>query len=363
VRVVHVTSWNERCGIATYAARLTRELAAIGLEQAVVARTPRSEPVALSDVHVRAVFDAKRPAEAAARVLASTGDADVVHLQFNFGVVPPRMLLAVVPALVRRGARVVVTLHAVTAPADPLFFARSLPALRGATLVLLGVARWPLESIARRFVDIARLPHGVPTFAEVDVMTARARLGVAFDPVVSTSGFALAHKRFDRLVSALPALARRFPNVGLVGACTRYPSPSSDRVIEELDALARRLGVADRVALSHDFLDDDALALRLFAGDVIALPYGRTRELASGAAAVALATGRRLAVSDARCFDAVRAFTEPLGDDVAGDLARLLAVRETETQAAARRAALDAEHGYAAVARRLVELYRARRSP
>ena len=62
MRVVHVTTWNERCGIAAYAARIAAELERLGVEQSVVARAPLTPPVDLGRLPVRGTFDPTHPA-------------------------------------------------------------------------------------------------------------------------------------------------------------------------------------------------------------------------------------------------------------------------------------------------------------
>ena len=365
MQVVHVTTWNERCGIATYAARMTSALSELGVEQAVVARRPLSEGEALADARILGTFApfvrGARPGDVADAIVAAASRAPgVIHIQFNFAVVPPPVLAELVPALTAAKRPVVVTFHSLSAPDDEAFAVRMLPSLRGITGVLLDERAWPLEALARRYLHIERTPHGIPVFPPADMRAARARLGgcVDFDPLIATSGFCLPHKGLPRLVEALPRLAERFPNIGLVAPCARFPHWSSDETIEEVHALADRLGVSQRVRFRHDFLPEAELVLHLQAADWIVLPYDDTRESASGAASLALGSGRPVAVSRSPIFDSIRPFVHTLARaDLAAELTGLLERPLDESALASRRKAIEKSLSFGAVARRLVDIY------
>src|SRR5579872_621871 len=73
----------------------------------------------------------------------------------------------------------------------------------------------------------------------------------AEDPTILSVGRLIARKGFDRVIAALPALLRRLPSV-------RYEIVGEGPQRRELEALARRLGVADRVHFLGA-IDDEAL--------------------------------------------------------------------------------------------------------
>ena len=134
------------------------------------------------------------------------------------------------------------------------------------TLTERGAAEHLARGIGRAAQYVA-VPSGVPT-AELRAAAparhrARARLGLDPDAfVVVGLGRLVPIKGFDLLVRALPAVVAQIPSarVLLVGG-----GPERER----LDALARSLGVAERLELTGEVVD---VTTHLAAADLLAVP-------------------------------------------------------------------------------------------
>jgi mannosylfructose-phosphate synthase len=109
---------------------------------------------------------------------------------------------------------------------------------------------------------------------------ARRRLG--FDrPTVLALGRVAANKGYDLLLQAMPVVRERIPAVELVLAVgSTSPTPGEAQQIEDLQRLARELGIDEHVEF-RDYIPDDELATVYQAADVFALssryePIGMT---------------------------------------------------------------------------------------
>jgi D-inositol-3-phosphate glycosyltransferase len=147
-----------------------------------------------------------------------------------------------------------------------------------AELEELGVSAAIVEAFHPLFVpgDLAREPDQAAVDAE------RARFG-APGLLLLVYGAVRPYKGVDL---ALEALARVDPRLDVhVVVAGRFWTPRS-----ELEALARRLGVADRVELRDGYVSNEDTALLLAACDAVLLPYRSATQ--SGVAALALGHGR-----------------------------------------------------------------------
>lgn len=99
--------------------------------------------------------------------------------------------------------------------------------------------------------------------------------------IILALGRAAANKGYDLLLRAMPVVAARVDDVRLLLAVgSAEPDPDQTRQIEDLKALARELGVADRT-IFRDFITDEELADHYRLADVFALcsryePFGMT---------------------------------------------------------------------------------------
>jgi phosphatidylinositol alpha-1,6-mannosyltransferase len=191
-----------------------------------------------------------------------------------FGAAAPLGLLA--PALRAAGAqRVVASTHGHEAGWAMLPGARQ--ALRrigdGCDVVtyLGNYFRSRLANVVGDRAELVHLPPGVDsdTFGpDVDGSAVRARYGLTGRPVVVCVSRLVPRKGQDTLIHALPLVRRAVRNVALllVGA---------GRYRDELETLARSLGVADAVIFAGG-VPHDELPGHYAAGDVFAMPC-RTR--------------------------------------------------------------------------------------
>jgi glycosyltransferase involved in cell wall biosynthesis len=185
----------------------------------------------------------------------------------------------------------------------------------------------------------------------------RARIGIGSRPLLATFGFVKEHKGYDVAVRALQELPEEvFLAIG-GGAQSAADAP----VVEHLQELARRCGVADRMQVTG-YLDDERVGAVLAAADLVLMPYRTVT--ASGALATALAARRPIVASDLPQFrELADLYGTPrchaVGDPeaLAVTIRSLLhdrGARQTLVRAAAR--AAD-EQGYDRVARACVRWY------
>ena len=304
-RVAMVTTWNSRCGIAEntrYIVEHSRHAFEIELFADVDAVV--IDPVA--DLGVSRTWkDRWSPDLSTLEEALRLTDAEVVHVQFNFGFFEfQRMADLIERQLETRG--VVVTLHR-TRDYDDRGDLLSLRQIAG-TLSRVDRLIVHQESDARFLAEIGLqenvtvVPIGAAAPPELSPSEVRAALELGSRPVVGTFGFLLPHKGTLELVKALDPLRAEFPDLLLVALCARYPHVESKEYEDQIRAEIAARGMEDSVLLVTEYLTDEVARTLLRGTDVIVLPYQETGESSSAALRFILPLGRPVVVTDAPIF-------------------------------------------------------------
>jgi len=287
-----VSSWNQRCGIATYASHLYG--------------TPTLAPH-VSNILARRLTDDALPGQAApsedrnvsrvwgydfdslmrlARRLES-GRADVLWMQHHPGHFSTPDMEALLPVLENAPYRVrALTLHSAK------------EALRGGSL------KWTLGfhvAFTHSAEDAALLSEAGHRNVIVIPHGFLHRTSAPPPPsphfTIGTFGFLTPHKNIDRLVVAF-ALARRFyPRMKLKLLNCVQPTDQARTVRAIVENLIGQFDLADHVTTRFDFIPEDEIVSQLSRCDMLAFPYGQSTETATGAARIAVSADRPILCS------------------------------------------------------------------
>ncbi|MCF8160594.1 MAG: FkbM family methyltransferase [Polaromonas sp.] len=163
--------------------------------------------------------------------------------------------------------------------------------------------------------------------------TARQQLGWAADDLVlGCFGFLLPHKGVDLVIGSMPGLGRATGKQVRLLAMTAVLDARSRQTLQDCQALAQSLGVADHIRWVTEFLPLEACLQELAAVDYMAYAYGPTRESASAAVTVGLATGAPVLVSRQPIFSDVDTCTHTLQADTCDGLVDAVAWLEQHPQ-------------------------------
>ncbi len=320
-RVGWVTTWNTRCGIASYSRYL---IEAAGDSVCVLAPIQAGLVRADEDFCIRCWRSDKISNDFAA--LSEAIDAqrlEVLIVQFNYGFFNLHDLAIFLDEQVDAGRTVIVTLHSTAdEPAlqqDPNWQIQTLaPALARCDRLLVHTVDDMNRLRALRVIDnLVLFPHPLWTLPPSAPMRDR----VDAIPLVASFGYCLPHKGLPELVEAvhLLKLAGRPVRLRLLNA--EYPDVVSTRMVADIQQRIQVLEVGELVEFRHDYLADDVAAALLREADLIVFAYQDTRESASGAVRHGIATGRPIAVTPLPIFDELSASTFRLPGTRAQDLA------------------------------------------
>jgi glycosyltransferase involved in cell wall biosynthesis len=319
-----VTTWNTRCGIATYSAHLVENMPAdvTILAAKTNQHTQLDEPQAVrcwsSDV------------EDSLSELAESIDKyriDTLVVQFNYSFFDLDKFGHFLNAQLDAGRIVVLMMHSTS---DPVHI---LPHMR------LEKIRKPLLRCHRILVhtpgDLNRLkalglienvtlfPHGIRednSYSGVKSANIKTpKVGVF---TIASYGFFLPHKGLLELIQAVALLKQSGENVRLHMINAEYPVPESTELIRKAKDRVTAMGLGDHVQITTDFLSDEESLSLLADADLIVFPYQITGESASGAVRYGLSTKAPVAVTPLPIFDDVSAVVHRLPGQTPEDIAR-----------------------------------------
>lgn len=311
-RLAWVSTWNSRCGIASYSEALTQAVPAAQLR---IFANDDTETLETDGPDVERSWRADRQDDLS-RLHASIArfGANSVMFQFNFGFFDLKRLAGLLDRLVDEGRDVFVTFHS-TADVDK-------PGLKAS----LGDIAYSLARVKRllvhSIVDLNRLkafglvenvtlfPHGFPEpVISSAAATARSRLVGQGEKLIATFGYLLPHKGLKELLMAFAQLRAEGLAHRLLMLNALYPAWESEAERTECVKLVEALELREAVVMHTDFLpEEEALAL-LSAADVVVYPYQQTQESASGAVRLGIASLRPVAVTPLSIFDDIAPVT------------------------------------------------------
>ena len=384
-RVGWITTFGERCGIATTTEMLIREMDAPS--PVIFSRKDVGVPVAMDhrDIRSMTVFPSWDE-------FGFYGVLDAVQhyrlqsmvIQFVYPFYEYAALIELVNGLDQLGCVIVMELHESEPPrySPERHLSGLVEALSQCDRVLVHSvnALNDLKDVGL-VENVSLFPLGVrlpPTGSSVseDIPEWRAKIAEHRSlgrTVVASYGFFLPHKGLIELISVVHRLLQAGLDVHLLLLNAEYPSPISRQAIEAARKAIRSLQMDAHVTLVTEFLEDDVALDALSEADVLVFPYRTTEQGASGAVRFGLACEKPVMTSDLPIFDEfagrVARFTSDRVDAMAEQLQDY--IERIEAQDSEIQSQLDqvrdwlATHNYGVLAKRyygmLTALVRQRR--
>lgn len=304
-RVGWITTWNTKCGIATYA----RHIVQASREPDCVLAPRHQTPVAADEDFVRRCWVQGKERNELASLASAIDEAelDALVIQFNFGFFNFQDFAEFVHEQVDAGRTVVVVMHATV---DPPHLAEFDDNWRLSTIqsALARCARVLVHSLgdlnhlkrAGLTENVVLFPHPLwKSPPPVQVQAVKSGAG----PVIATFGFCLPHKGLPETLDAVARLKRQGTPVRLLMLNAEYPDPVSTALVKSLRKKIADLGLSDSVDFRSTFMADGEVATLLGQADLLVFPYQNTQESASGAVRHGMSTGKPILVTPLPIFD------------------------------------------------------------
>lgn len=139
------------------------------------------------------------------------------------------------------------------------------------------------------------IPHGIPDVAFVDPNYYKDKFGVEGKMVLLTFGLLSPGKGIEHVISALPAILEKHPNVVYVVLGATHPNVlkhEGEAYRNRLKEMARSLGVENAVRFFNQFVSLDDLKEFIGAADIYITPYLNAAQITSGTLAYSFGAGK-----------------------------------------------------------------------
>lgn len=323
-RIAWVTSWNVRCGIASYARHLAGSFPKGSLQVMASYADALLEP---DEPFVQRCWKQGWDDDLLALGLAieRSGVTKAVF-QFNFGFYEIKAFGRLLDRLRDGGIACHVVMHStqdVNKPEIQISLGEIRDSLgRAARLLVHGIGDLNTLKGFGLVDNVTLFPHGVALKVPAGLAALRQQWGLVNKRVIASFGYLLPNKGLSPLIEAFTELRSKQPDLHLLLLAALYPVLDSEQELERCRQTIERTGLAESITLVTDYLSDDRAQALLQMAELIVYAYQHSQESASGAVRFGLASGRPVACTPLPIFDDVSRVVHTLPGISAADLAR-----------------------------------------
>ena len=291
-----------QCGIATFTTDLCDAITAeYGDERLDVVAVNDLKSSYLYPERVRnqiAEGDLSSYRSAARSINAS--DTDLVCLQHEYGIFGGKAGSHVLELLKHLTVPVVTTLHTVLRRPDrhQRRVMQEIAARSSRLIVMSDYSLRVLQDVFGVSCDkIDLIPHGIPDLPFVEPEIYKDALSVGDKLVLLTFGLLSPNKGFENVIRALPRILAHHKNAVYVIAGATHPhvrAREGDRYRDQLQSLARNLGVEQEVIFHNRFVSPGEMASLVGSADIYITPYCHEAQAVSGTLAYAMGAGKAI---------------------------------------------------------------------
>lgn len=291
-RIGWLSTWNTKCGIATYTQHLIKYIPcdSVVFSKENDLKIDQYDQIGIpcwniGDDETNGLFHVN------SKIIEN--DVNTLIIQFNYGLYNFKSLSKLIDQQLENGVVVIVIMHAtgeliVDCLKDSL--SRCDRILVHSVVDLNNLKDYGLVD------NVALFPHG---------MLGSTICNIAIDnpiPKIATYGFCLPHKGIVELIDAVAILnSEGFP-ISLKLVNSAYPSPLSVDLSNHIRLKLQENKYEEFIEFHNDFLDDDQSLNLLSDVDLIVFAYQNTGESASGAVRYGMATERPVLVTPLSIF-------------------------------------------------------------
>ena len=299
-RIGIITSWNTKCGIASYSRNLFDKFQS---QFCILANYEKS----VNDTNDNLILRCWNMGDDDfAEIMNNIYERrlSTIIIQFNFGMYDFKKLSAFIRRLKKESIHVLILLHSTINPIgredkrlDLLYDALNLCD----RLMVHSVHDLNRLKHLNLVDNVLLFPHAINS---VDNTIDLKNLHHSKIKTVSSFGFCLPNKGLKELVQAIGYLKDKGMNMNVNLLCSEYSSDYK-YYVDDVHNLINDQGLSDSVNFNSDYLDIDYIMKVLSSSDLIVYPYQTSSESSSAAVRHGLASGSPVMVTPLEVFDDV----------------------------------------------------------
>ncbi len=309
-----VSTWNTKCGIATYSNFLIDNMSDDDFEITIFAN--HAEEDNLNNMSkIKKVNRVWRDAnEKELDLLYSSieeENIDILVIQFNFGFFNPYALEGLIKKVHSLNIKIFIIFHSV-ADVDKEDHKASLGWIRQTLSTVQGLLVHNISdlNILKSFGlvgNVTLFPHGVlkRTSNAENNSIIKKELGLENKKIIASYGFLLPHKGIKELIESFAIVRKKNKNLHLLLVNALYPNPISDDYLHLCSQTIKELNLNNNITMINDFLSDDESFDYLDCANLLVMPYRETQESSSAAVRYAISTYKPILCTPINIFSDV----------------------------------------------------------
>ncbi len=302
-RIAFVGNYSPRqCGIATFTTDLCEAVASAYPETTCIA-LPVNDTETGYDYPSRVRFEISEKDIQSYRRAAdflNINNVDLVCLQFEYGIFGGNSGSHILTLLRELRMPIVTTLHTILSDPSPdqQLVLEEVAALSDRLVVMSERGSEYLQNVFHVNPEkIDLIPHGIPDVPFVDPSFNKDLFGVAGKTVLLSFGLLSANKGIETVISALPEIISRYPDVVYIVVGATHPhvlQHEGETYRLSLQWLAENKGVEGHVIFYNRFVALEELVEFIGAADIYITPYRNEAQIVSGTLAYTLGAGKAI---------------------------------------------------------------------
>ena len=300
-RIAFIGNYQPRqCGIATFTTDLCESIAGEFKNTACIA-LPVNDTETGYDYPPRVRFElTEKDIESYRRAadFLNINNVDMVSLQHEYGIFGGKAGSYILTLLRELRMPIVTTLHTILSDPTPdqRRVLEEIVSLSDRVVVMSKRGREFLQTIynvSEEKIDV--IPHGIPDVPFVDPSFHKDLFGVEGKNVLLSFGLLSANKGIENVISALPMILEKHPNVVYIVVGATHPhviQHEGEAYRLSLQWLAHEKGVEGNVIFYNRFVAADELIQFISAADIYITPYLDAAQITSGTLAYTLGAGK-----------------------------------------------------------------------
>jgi len=297
IKLGWISTWNTKCGIATYSKLLIDNLNKDEFETTIFSNVIEQNDLLSKEQNIKRVWTNANDKDLN-QLYTEIKEAciETIIIQFNFGFFNLYALEKLILQLKQLNIKIFITFHSVEDVNKEDFKAS------------LGWIKEALKKVERLFVhnisdlnilksfdlvqNVSIFPHGVlkrvSNLEKAEKI--KGTLNISNKKLISSYGFLLPHKGISELIEAFILLKNTHKNIHLLLLNALYPDPISSEYLKVCKKIIKENNLEDNITMINDFLSDEESFNYLDLSDIIVMPYKQTQESSSAAVRYAIST-------------------------------------------------------------------------
>lgn len=309
INLAWVSSFNTKCGIATYSSYLIDKIKEPNIDIKIYANYDDEIVYDLLEDGVIRCWE-NRFDENSELLVDEIVKQNSTHalINFNFGFFSMKNLAYIIEKLKEKGIKIIIIFHSVqdvtiAGLESSLSWIKDSLSKVDKLLVhniddLNILKSFGLEKNAKLF------PHGVKIYPDREKQQEqiKQKLNIANKFILASYGFLLPHKGIKELIQAYKEVVNTKPDTHLLLVNSLYPAPASYEYQKECQEEITNLNLESNITMINDFLSDEETATYLSCADLLVMPYKQTQESSSAAVRNAIAVKKPVLCTPSNIF-------------------------------------------------------------